>query len=113
MASEDQFKPEVILPSPQFQRSNANTYFIRRFATASALAASSSVPLLQARGHQISNVSEVPLVISSKAFEGAAIVKTSAAVALLKAVGAGPDLSKVKASRKLYIHISGHLWTLR
>ena len=46
-------------------------------------------------------MAEVPLVISSKAFEGAAIAKTSAAVALLKAVGAGPDLTKVKASRKL------------
>jgi large subunit ribosomal protein L4e len=41
------------------------------------------------------------LVVSSKAFEGAAIAKTSAAIALLKAVGAGADLSKVKASRKL------------
>lgn len=41
------------------------------------------------------------LVVSSKAFEGAAIAKTSAAVAFLKAVGAGPDVTKVKASRKL------------
>ena len=40
-------------------------------------------------------------VISSKAFEGAAIAKTSGAVALLKAVGAAEDLKKVKASRKL------------
>lgn len=44
---------------------------------------------------------EVPLVISSKAFEGAAIVKTQAAIKLLGALGAGPDLSKVTASRKL------------
>ena len=44
---------------------------------------------------------EVPLVISSKAFEGAAIAKTSAAVKLLAAIGASPDLSKVRASRKL------------
>ena len=73
----------------------------RRFATTSALAASSVPSLLLARGHQISTVPEVPLVISSKAFEGAAITKTSAAVNLLSAVGAGPDLSKVRASRKL------------
>jgi large subunit ribosomal protein L4e len=46
-------------------------------------------------------VSEVPLVISSKTFEGAAIIKTSAAAALLKAVGAGPDIVKVQKSRKL------------
>jgi large subunit ribosomal protein L4e len=73
----------------------------RRFATASALAASSVAPLLMARGHQISTIPEVPLVISSKAFEGAALAKTSAAVKLLQAVGAGPDLARVKASRKL------------
>ncbi|GAM36297.1 60S ribosomal protein [Talaromyces pinophilus] len=47
----------------------------RRFATASALAASST-------------------------FESAAIAKTKAAVALLKAVGAGPDLVKVQKSKK-------------
>lgn len=64
--------------------------------------AASSVPaLLQARGHRISTVPEVPLVIASKAFEGAAIGKTSAALGLLKAVGAGPDVSKVTKSRKL------------
>jgi large subunit ribosomal protein L4e len=73
----------------------------RRFATASALAASSVPSLLLARGHQISTVPEVPLVVDSKALEGAAIVKTSAALGLLKAVGAGADISKVKASRKL------------
>jgi large subunit ribosomal protein L4e len=43
----------------------------------------------------------VPLVISSKAFEAAAIAKTSAALTLLKAVGAGPDTLKVSKSRKL------------
>ncbi|KAI1614766.1 60S ribosomal protein L4-B [Exophiala viscosa] len=73
----------------------------KRFATASAIAASSVPALLLARGHRISTVPEVPLVISSKAFEGAPLVKTSAAVALLKAVGAGPDVVKVQKSRKL------------
>jgi large subunit ribosomal protein L4e len=57
--------------------------------------------LLLARGHRISTVPEVPLVIDSKTFEGAAIVKTSAAVSLLKAIGAGPDVVKVQKSRKL------------
>lgn len=71
---------------------------LRRFATASALAASSVPPLLQARGHRISTVPEVPLVISS---DGLSITKTKAAVELLKAVGAGPDVSKVSKSRKL------------
>ncbi|KAL8898675.1 MAG: hypothetical protein Q9207_006581 [Kuettlingeria erythrocarpa] len=70
----------------------------KRFATASALAASSVPPLLQARGHRISTVPEVPLVISS---EGLSLTKTKAALALLKAVGAGPDVTKVSKSRKL------------
>lgn len=73
----------------------------KRFATASAIAASSSAALLLARGHHISSIPEVPLVISSAAFEGAALVKTSAAIALLKSVGAGADLAKVQKSRKL------------
>lgn len=71
----------------------------RRFAVASALAASSVPALLLARGHRIETVTEVPLVISSAAVKG--LVKTQAAVALLKAVGAGPDVIKVQKSRKL------------
>jgi large subunit ribosomal protein L4e len=73
----------------------------KRFATASAIAASSSAALLLARGHHISTIPEVPLVVSSTAFADGAIKKTSAAVALLSAVGAGPELEKVRASRKL------------
>lgn len=41
------------------------------------------------------------MVVSSTAFEAAALIKTSAAIALLKLLGAGPDLEKVKMSRKL------------
>jgi len=73
----------------------------KRFATASALAASAVPPLLLARGHRISTVAEVPLVIDSAAFKGAAYAKTSVAVGLLKAVGAGPDVEKAKKSKKL------------
>ncbi|KAF1360940.1 hypothetical protein EJ07DRAFT_154838 [Lizonia empirigonia] len=73
----------------------------KRFATASALAASGSPALLLARGHAISTVPEVPLVVSSTAFADGAIKKTSAAVALLKAVGAGADIEKAKNSRKV------------
>ena len=40
----------------------------KRFATVSALAASSVPALLLARGHKISTVPEVPLVVSSEAF---------------------------------------------
>lgn len=75
--------------------------FLRRFATVSALAASSVPALLMARGHQVSTVPEVPLVVNSEVFSGAAIAKTSAALGLLKSVGASSDIDKVKQSRKL------------
>jgi len=71
----------------------------KRFATASALAASAVAPLLMARGHQVATVPEVPLVVDSASFEG--VAKTSSALGLLKAVGAGADVEKVKASKKL------------
>lgn len=83
------------------QKTLSNLTNTRRFATASALAASSVPSLLLARGHQVSTVPEVPLVINSDVFSGAKIAKTSAAVALLKSVGAGAEIEKVKASRKL------------
>lgn len=73
----------------------------RRYATCSALAASAAPPLLLARGHQIMSVAEVPLVIDSALFEAAAVARTAAATTLLRAVGAGPDLDKVKGSKKL------------
>ncbi|KAH8805938.1 60S ribosomal protein-like protein L4 [Xylogone sp. PMI_703] len=73
----------------------------KRFATASALAASSIPALLLARGHQVSKVPEVPLVVNSEVFSNAAVSKTSAALGLLKSVGASDDVDKVKASRKL------------
>jgi large subunit ribosomal protein L4e len=71
---------------------------LRRFATASAIAASSSAALLMARGHNVSSVPEVPLVISSTAFR---LTKTSGATTLLRAVGAGADIEKARKSRKL------------
>jgi large subunit ribosomal protein L4e len=54
-----------------------------------------------ARGHKISTVPEVPLVVDSALFEAAAVAKTSAGIALLDAVGAGADVEKVKKSRKV------------
>ncbi len=82
---------------PHVQNTNSH----RRFATVSALAASSVPALLMARGHQVATVPEVPLVVNSEVFSGAAIARTSAALGLLKAVGASADIDKVKASRKL------------
>ena len=99
MAPEDQFGSKVRCPACAEPTSLLTCD--RRFATASAIAASSVPALLLARGHRISTVAEVPMVINSKAFEAAALIKTSAAVSLLKAIGAGPDIVKVQKSRKL------------
>ncbi|CAH0053317.1 unnamed protein product [Clonostachys solani] len=73
----------------------------KRYATVSALAASAAAPLLLARGHQIMSIPEVPLVVDSAVFEAGAGAKTASSLAVLKAVGAGLDLDKVKASKKL------------
>lgn len=54
-----------------------------------------------ARGHQIMTVPEVPLIVDSEVFDPATIGRTAAAQSLLRAVGAGPDLDKVRASKKL------------
>lgn len=89
------------LPPCDLDKRPSLTSFYRRFATASALAASAIPPLLLSRGHQISTVPEVPLVVDSAAFDGDALAKTSAALGLLKAVGAGSDVEKVNKSKKL------------
>merc|ERR1712083_908085 len=68
----------------------------RRFAVASAIAASAS--LVTARGHRIENVAEIPLVIED-AVENTQ--KTNAAIKLLKQYGLGEDLAKVTDSKKL------------
>lgn len=73
----------------------------KRYATCSALAASAVTPLLMARGHQIMTVAEVPCVIDSEVIGSDAAVRTATAQALLRAVGAGADLDKVKGSKKL------------
>jgi large subunit ribosomal protein L4e len=54
-----------------------------------------------ARGHQVMTVAEVPLVIDSSILEAGATAKTAGSLALLKAVGAGADIDKVKNSKKL------------
>jgi large subunit ribosomal protein L4e len=70
----------------------------KRFAVASALAASALPGLVFARGHAISQVPEVPLVLDNGL---ESINKTKAAIAALRTVGAYADVEKVKGSRKL------------
>lgn len=70
----------------------------KRFATVSALAASSIPSLVLARGHRIEEIQEVPLVIGNGI---ESLAKTKAAVKLLKDVHAYRDVVKVSNSRKL------------
>jgi large subunit ribosomal protein L4e len=70
----------------------------RRFAVASALAASALPSLVLARGHIVHKVDEVPLVINDSV---ESITKTKEAVAILKRIHALADVQKVKRSKKL------------
>merc|ERR1712083_16628 len=70
----------------------------KRYAVASALAASAVPALVMARGHRIDGLSEVPLVVTN-AVEST--TKTANAVALLKKLGAYTDVEKVIASKTM------------
>ena len=70
----------------------------RRYAVASAIAASAVPALVMARGHRIMGTPEGPLVVSSSIEN---ITKTSAAVALLKKFGAYADVEKTEASKTM------------
>jgi len=70
----------------------------KRFATTSALAASSIPSLVLARGHRIEEIKEVPLVVGNGI---ESLTKTKEAVQLLKRVKAYKDVVKVSNSRKL------------
>lgn len=70
----------------------------RRYATASAIAASSVAALVEARGHKIGEVPEIPLVVDD-AVES--FTKTKKAIALLERLGAYEDVEKVKNSRHI------------
>jgi len=70
----------------------------KRYAVASALAASALPSLVLARGHRVENVPEVPCVVSN---DTESIEKTKAAVKALEAIGAYADVEKAKNSKKL------------
>ena len=70
----------------------------KRYAVASAIAASALPSLVLARGHRIEQIQEVPLVIAS---DVESTTKTKAAVELLKTLSAYSDITKVSNSRKL------------
>ena len=70
----------------------------KRYAVASALAASAVTPLVMARGHKIESVPEMPLVVGG---DVESIKKTAQAVETLEKLGADADVEKAKASIKL------------
>lgn len=70
----------------------------RRAAVAAALAASGVPALVQARGHIVEKVPELPLVVSDKVQE---ITKTKQAVIFLRRVKAWSDVLKVYKSQRL------------
>jgi len=71
----------------------------RRFATCSALAATSVPSLVLARGHRIEQVPEIPFVVSNEDIDG--IAKTKEAVAFLKSFQLYDDIERVKESHKI------------
>jgi len=70
----------------------------KRYAVASALAASAVPSLVMARGHRVDEVPEIPLVMDD-AIESAQ--KTTQAKEILAAVGAYDDVEKAADSRKV------------
>jgi len=69
----------------------------RRYALVSALAASAVPALVQARGHKIDEVNEIPLVLSN--VDG--VKKTAEAAKILARFGAAAEIEKAKDSKKL------------
>lgn len=70
----------------------------RRYAAASALAASSLPSLVMARGHRVEQVPEVPLVLDDTV---QSVQTTSQAYKILERVGASGDVDKAKNSKKI------------
>ncbi|KAL3898330.1 MAG: hypothetical protein SGCHY_002820 [Lobulomycetales sp.] len=76
-------------------KSNLNQ---KRYATASAVAATALPGLVMARGHKIDQIAEVPLIVDAAA---ESLKKTKEAVALLKALAAYQDVEHVINSKKM------------
>lgn len=68
----------------------------KRFAQASAIAATSVPALVMARGHKIEQISEVPLVVADDVQN---ITKTKDAIAVLKKLKAHAEVAKSKSTR--------------
>lgn len=65
----------------------------KRYAVASALAATAVPALVMARGHRVEEVPEMPLVVDTSL---QTCSKTTSALAALKALGAAAEVDKVR-----------------
>ena len=79
----------------------------RRYAVASALAASALPALVMARGHRIEKIPEVPLVVSN-GLEN--IDKTKSAMKLLQQLNAVADVERSKLSRCSWLCYQVHVF---
>merc|ERR1711970_1527227 len=70
----------------------------RRYATVSAIAATALPALAMAKGHQISRVPEIPLVVDDSV---QSISKTKDAVGVMRHLEAWADVERVKDSRRM------------
>jgi len=71
---------------------------VRKLAVRAALAASAIPALVMARGHNLEDVPEIPLVVPNSV---EALEKTKDAVKLLKDIGAYHDVEKVQGTMKI------------
>jgi len=68
----------------------------KRHAVASALAASACTPLVQARGHRVNEVPELPLVVNDLNVE-----TTKTLIGTLRKLGVSEELKRTRESRKI------------
>jgi large subunit ribosomal protein L4e len=73
---------------------------VRKLAVRAALAASAIPALVMARGHNLEDVPEIPLVVPNSV---EALEKTKDAVKLLKDIGAYHDVEKVQGTMKIRV----------
>lgn len=73
---------------------------VRKLAVRAALAASAIPSLVMARGHNLEDVPEIPLVVPNSV---EALEKTKDAVKLLKDIGAYHDVEKVQGTMKIRV----------
>ncbi|OAG29195.1 large subunit ribosomal protein L4e [Nematocida displodere] len=70
----------------------------RRHAAAMAVAATASAALVESRGHRISNLKQIPLVVSNELQN---IKKTAEALKTLRSFSLGEEVERVKESKSL------------